>query len=228
MPVQPGVPAAFHAFPADAKRDRSGLARWLVDPRQSADGARGRQPPVAGSVRHRASSGRARSSALRANCPSHPELLDWLATEYVRLDWDTEGDCCKLIVTSAAYRQSSQVDAGAGRARSGQPPARPRPARSRLSAETVRDQALAVERPAEPQDVRPAGASAAADLGLAAAFGGEHRLGDQHGRGPLPPRRCTPLAAQPAVPVDDHVRRPERSVCTRAPRSAPTRRCKRW
>ena len=39
--------------------------------------------------------------------PSHPELLDWLATEFVRSGWDVKA-MQKLIVTSAAYRQSSR------------------------------------------------------------------------------------------------------------------------
>ena len=41
--------------------------------------------------------------------PSHPELLDWLATEFVRTRLGREGDCTRLIVTSATYRQSSHV-----------------------------------------------------------------------------------------------------------------------
>ena len=40
--------------------------------------------------------------------PSHPELLDWLATEFIRTGWDVKA-MQRLIVTSAAYRQSSQV-----------------------------------------------------------------------------------------------------------------------
>ena len=39
--------------------------------------------------------------------PSHPELLDWLATEFIRTGWDVKA-MQKLIVTSAAYRQSSK------------------------------------------------------------------------------------------------------------------------
>lgn len=42
--------------------------------------------------------------------PSHPELLDWLATEFVRLSWDVKA-MQRLIVTSATYRQSSKVSA---------------------------------------------------------------------------------------------------------------------
>jgi Protein of unknown function (DUF1553) len=74
--------------------------------------------------------------------PSHPELLDWLATEFVRTGWDVKA-MHRRIVTSATYRQSSQVP-------------KPLPARDpdnrllsrfpryRLSAEMIRDQALFV------------------------------------------------------------------------------------
>ena len=41
--------------------------------------------------------------------PVHRELLDWLATEFVRSGWDVKA-MQRLIVTSAAYRQSSKVD----------------------------------------------------------------------------------------------------------------------
>ena len=39
--------------------------------------------------------------------PSHPELLDWLATEFIRTGWDVKA-MQRLIVTSAAYRRASQ------------------------------------------------------------------------------------------------------------------------
>ena len=45
--------------------------------------------------------------------PSHPELLDWLATEFVRSGWDVK-NLLRLMVTSATYRQSSRVSAGSG------------------------------------------------------------------------------------------------------------------
>ena len=45
---------------------------------------------------------------LTGAAPTHPELLDWLATEFVRRDWSIKA-MHRLIMTSSAYRQSSQV-----------------------------------------------------------------------------------------------------------------------
>jgi hypothetical protein len=72
--------------------------------------------------------------------PSHPELLDWLATEYVRIGWDTKA-MLKTIVTSSTYRQSSKADA-ALRDRDLENRLLARGPRVRLPAETIRDQAL--------------------------------------------------------------------------------------
>jgi len=74
--------------------------------------------------------------------PSHPELLDWLATELVRNEWDLK-KFVKLIVTSATYRQTTLVTPEMI-ARDPSNRLLARGARFRLSAEAVRDQALAV------------------------------------------------------------------------------------
>ncbi len=74
--------------------------------------------------------------------PSHPELLDWLATEFIRSGWDTKA-MMRLIVTSATYRQSSRTTA-AMRERDPENRLLARGPRYRLQAEFVRDQALAL------------------------------------------------------------------------------------
>jgi hypothetical protein len=85
--------------------------------------------------------------------PSHPELLDWLATEYMSPSpaggegsgvrgWDTKA-MLRLIVTSATYRQSSRVTPEA-LARDPRNRLLARAPRFRLTAEVIRDQALAV------------------------------------------------------------------------------------
>ena len=101
--------------------------------------------------------------------PSHPKLLDWLATEIIRIKWNTK-EFIKLLVTSETYKQNSHVTNDLA-ARDPQNRLLARGPRIRLSAEMVRDQALSVAgllsskmygapvRPPQP------------DLGLKAAFG---------------------------------------------------------
>ena len=74
--------------------------------------------------------------------PSHPELLDWLATTFVDSGWDTK-NMLRLIVTSATYRQSSAVDPELLKL---DPENRllARAARVRLPAQMIRDQALSI------------------------------------------------------------------------------------
>ena len=74
--------------------------------------------------------------------PSHPELLDWLATEFIRSGWDAKA-FVRLLVTSEAYLQNSHVtDEMAARDPANRLLARG--PRVRLTAEMIRDQALAV------------------------------------------------------------------------------------
>jgi hypothetical protein len=79
---------------------------------------------------------------IRGAAPSHPELLDWLATEFVRTGWNVK-QLHRLIVLSATYRQSSSAPAEAW-ARDPDNTWLARGPRQRLAAEMVRDQALFV------------------------------------------------------------------------------------
>ncbi len=139
--VEPGVPAAFHPLPPGAPADRLALARWLVDPANplTARVAVNRlwaQLFGTGLVETEEDFG------TQGELPSHPELLDWLATEYVRLGWDTKA-MLRLMVTSATYRQSSRVTPE-HLAKDARNRLLSRGPRLRLEAETVRDQALAL------------------------------------------------------------------------------------
>jgi len=78
----------------------------------------------------------------QGEAPSHPELLDWLATEFIRSGWDVKA-MQRLIVTSAAYRQTSSATA-ALRERDPENRLIARGPRVRLPAEMIRDQALLV------------------------------------------------------------------------------------
>ncbi len=105
--VQPGVPAVLHPMPVGARNDRMGLALWLVDPNN---------PLLARVTVNRMWSkyfGRGIVNTVddfgtMGEPPSHPELLDWLATEFIRQGWSMKA-MHRLIVTSATYRQSSNV-----------------------------------------------------------------------------------------------------------------------
>ncbi len=106
---------------------------------------------------------------FQGELPSHPELLDYLATEYVRLGWDTKA-LLRLLVTSATYRQGSQVsDELVKRDPSNRLLARG--PRVRLSAEAVRDQALFVGGLLSPKLYGPPVQPPRPNFGLSAAFG---------------------------------------------------------
>ena len=78
----------------------------------------------------------------QGECPSHPELLDWLATEFMRTGWDVKA-LQKTIVMSATYRQASRTSPEL-RAKDPDNRLLARGPSVRLSADIVRDQALAV------------------------------------------------------------------------------------
>ncbi len=139
--VTADTPALFFRLADDAPRNRLGLARWLVDPRHplTARVAANRIWQVhfgTGLVRTPEDFG------TRGERPSHPRLLDWLATELIRSGWNTK-HLHRLIVTSATYRQSSDAAAAAWR-RDPSNQWLARGPRTRLPAEMIRDQALAV------------------------------------------------------------------------------------
>jgi len=139
--VTAGTPAVLPSWKADYPVNRLGLARWLVQPDQplTARVAVNRFWQgffAAGIVRTPEDFG------TRGQPPTHPELLDWLAVELVASGWDVKHIVRKLVL-SQTYRQSSRV----GRERYQQDPENrlwSRGPRVRLSAEAVRDNALAV------------------------------------------------------------------------------------
>jgi mono/diheme cytochrome c family protein len=182
--VTPGVPAFLHPLPADETPNRLSFAKWLVDPNS---------PTTARSMVNRIWQGyfgtgivaTSEDFGMQSDAPSHPELLDWLAVEFMKPTWDSGGGAAgrrgdgagsqlssraprdpqstirnpqwgdsqvrpwslkhihRLIVMSAAYRQSSKVS---------QPLLERDPfnrliargPRMRVEAEIVRDVALSV------------------------------------------------------------------------------------
>jgi hypothetical protein len=139
--VEPGVPGCLPPWPSRAPLNRLGLAKWLVDPANPLT-ARVEANRLwqmffgAGLVKT------VEDFGSQGERPSHPELLDWLATELVRSDWDVKS-LIRIIVTSASYRQSSRMS----RELLDRDPENrllARGPRLRLSAEMIRDQALAL------------------------------------------------------------------------------------
>jgi hypothetical protein len=139
--VSPGVPAVLSPLPQDAPANRLGLAKWLVSPAHplTARVAVNRYWQMyfgLGIVKTSENFG------VQGEPPVHPELFDWLATEFIRTGWDVKA-MQRLIVTSATYRQSSKVSP-ALLEKDPENRLLARGPRMRLPAETVRDNALAV------------------------------------------------------------------------------------
>lgn len=106
--VTPGVPMAFAQLPEGVPANRLALAKWLVAPEN---------PLTARVTVNRLweqcfGTGLVKTSedfGRQGEPPSHPELLDWLATEFVRSGWNMKA-MKKLILMSAAYRQDAAAD----------------------------------------------------------------------------------------------------------------------
>jgi hypothetical protein len=138
--VEPGLPASLPPLPPGAPNNRLGFARWLVDPANplTARVAVNRHWQMffgTGLVKT------ADDFGAQGEAPSHPELLDWLATEYIANGWDTKA-LLRAIVTSATYRQASGVTPELLR-RDPENRLLARGPRVRLAAEMIRDSALA-------------------------------------------------------------------------------------
>ncbi|MFM1767770.1 MAG: hypothetical protein RJA22_299 [Verrucomicrobiota bacterium] len=138
--VGPGTPEAILPLDPALPRNRLGLARWLLDPRQ---------PLTTRVLVNRAWQqffGRglvvtAEDFGSQGTLPTHPELLDWLAGQFRAGGWDLKA-LCREIVLSATYRQSSQASP-ALLARDPDNLLLARGPKTRLSAEMMRDSALA-------------------------------------------------------------------------------------
>ncbi|MBA2113300.1 DUF1553 domain-containing protein [Bremerella alba] len=209
--VGPRVLGSFHAFPEGAQVDRLSMAKWLVS----------KENPLTARVvvnRHWEQLfgiGIVETSedfGSQGELPTHPRLLDTLAVELMQHDWDTKW-LVKQIVMSQAFRQSAKTT----------PEKLERDARNqwvsrgprvRLSAEMVRDQALAASGLLSEKMFGPAVRPPRPNLGLKAAFGGATDWTtssgeDRYRRGLYTMwRRTTPY---PSMATFDA---PSREVCT--------------
>ncbi len=138
--VAPNVPASLPPFPADQPNNRLGLARWLV----AADNPLTARVTVNRYWQNYFGTGLVKTAedfGSQGEPPSPPQLLDWLAAEFIESGWDIKA-LQKTIVMSATYRQSSKVTPVLVE-RDPENRLLARGPRQRLSAEMIRDQALA-------------------------------------------------------------------------------------
>ena len=196
IPVEPGTLASLHPASGGPPKDRLALARWLV----------ARENPLTGRVtmnrfwQELFGHGLVETSedfGTRGERPSHPELLDWLATEFTD-GWDMKR-MIRLMVTSSAYRQASRERPDL-QTRDPQNRLVARQSRLRLPAELVRDATLTASGLLNPavggRSVRPPLPEGMSELG--------HYLTwkEKLGTGPLPAGGVHALQARGALPAD--------------------------
>jgi hypothetical protein len=139
--VNPAIPAILPPLPPGVPNNRLGFARWLVEPSNPLTSR------VAVNRFWEMYFGTGLVKTLndfgsQGEWPSHPALLDWLATEFIHTGWNVKA-MQKLIVTSASYRQSSKVTPEL-LLRDPENRLLARGPRLRLPAEMIRDQVLEV------------------------------------------------------------------------------------
>lgn len=209
--VTPGVPAAFPPLAKDAPRNRLTLARWFVsrDNPLTARVAVNRMWEAVFGV------GIVRSSeefGSQGDMPTHPELLDWLAAEFMESGWDVK-HMLALMLNSRAYRQTS---AASPELVERDPDNRllARGPRFRPAGELLRDQALAVAGLLSPKmygaPVRPQRPS----LGLNTAFGGANDWQTSPGEDRHRRSIYTEVRRNSPYPSFSTFDAPNREVCT--------------
>ena len=139
--VYPQTPSVLPPLPEDVPPNRLGFAKWLLLPEHPLT-ARVAINRFWQDVFGTGIVETVEDFGTQGTPPVHPELLDWLATEFIASGWDVQ-EMLKLMLTSATYRQSAQVtpeklERDADNALLSRSP------RYRLDAEMVRDNALAV------------------------------------------------------------------------------------
>ena len=180
--VTPGTPAFLGSLP-EAKPTRLDLARWLVSDKN----------PLTPRVtvnrfwQELFGQGLVRTSddfGTQGDRPSHPELLDWLATDFVRNGWSMK-HLQKTIVMSATYRQSSRSRPDLQTKDPGNT-LLARQARLRLPAELIRDESLAVSGLLSPKiggpSVKPFQPAGVAEIGYGDFVKWQESKGDERFR----------------------------------------------
>ena len=172
VPVDPGLPAWLPVPAGTENLDRTDLAKWLVSPDNPLT-ARVTVNRVWQELFGRGLVSSPEDFGSQGGKPSHPELLDWLASEFIDGGWSWK-HLIKAIVISAAYRQSSDLREDL-QTRDPDNSLLARQARIRLPAELIRDSSLAVSglldtriggrsvRPPQPEGARRMGSTGGDD-----------------------------------------------------------------
>ena len=105
--VQRTTPAVLPAFPQNAPMNRLGLARWLTEPQHPLT-ARVEVNRLWQMIFGRGLVATTENFGVQGSTPTHPELLDWLARDFVNSGWNVKA-MLKKIVLSATYRQDSKL-----------------------------------------------------------------------------------------------------------------------
>jgi len=215
--VKPGTPAIFPPLPSGAEADRLALARWMVSPENPLT-ARVAVNRYWEQLFGRGLVDTLEDFGVRGALPTHPQLLDWLASEFMAQGWDVK-KLIKMMVMSATYRQASRVTP-AELTRDPDNALLARGPRFRHSAEVVRDQALFAGGILSVKIGGPSVRPPRPKMNLSAAFGGstdwDPSAGDdRHRRGLYTEwRRTIPYPSMVAFDATN------RTVCTiRRPRT---------
>ena len=138
--VKANTPAVLPPMPTDAPRNRLGLARWATSPENPLT-ARVAVNRLWQMMFERGLVESSDNFGVTGSTPTHPELLDWLSVRFVQSGWNIKA-MLKEIALSATYRQSSHATPEL-RARDPQNLLLARAPARRLTAEMIRDEALA-------------------------------------------------------------------------------------
>ena len=202
--VQPGTARRASAAARGRKGHAADAGEVADVARASAHLARRREPHLAGVLRarHRAHVGRFRHAGRAAH--RIPELLDWLASEFMERGWSMK-QMVRTIVTSATYRQSSHARPELT-SRDPDNTLLARQSRLRLPAELIRDEALYRGGPARSAHRRPQRPAAAAEGCRRAFVRRQREVGGIHRRGSLSPRALHSVPAHGAVSAAHELR----------------------
>ncbi len=209
--VQAGTPPVLPPLPNGRSADRLAMAEWMV----SAENPLTARVTVNRLWEAIFGTGLVRTTeefGAQGELPSHPELLDWLATEFIERGWDVKG-FLKMLLMSQAYRQSSAVLPGVLEK---DPDNRlvSRGPRFRVTGEQLRDQALSVSGLLSPRmfgkPVRPPKPA----VGLSLAFGGGTDWTTSAGEDRYRRAIYTEVRRSSPYPAFSTFDAPNREVCT--------------